>query len=391
MVDHSGMPRTVGECASKVVSVYHGKHTPIRRACDEYGFAALRSGFDWLTDGLVQDWTAARMAATFPPADQEIIRHAQSILLVLYWESAGLGGQPECLGKLIHFDPEYLHFPPVVRRLLAIQRDELTTMESAVRRNYADELEAAFRRLYKVSEKAGAARRRPRSPLTLKREYLAIQGEATANRTGWWPQGWHMTRVYEVTDEDIERLNDLQLTDLLRRLLVLEAHRLGLPSAGIHVSLKLDVPDGGEDGRIVWTPGPTADPNGWIPDCHALYQVKATEMGPAECGKEVCKKDSTELKPRVAQTISAGGTYILSYGRHCNGTMEEARIAEIRHAFVASNVPNGASAQIRIFDRGRIATWTNEHAAAVVSVLKTVGRPCQRRRRNTGWMASQDL
>lgn len=38
-----------------------------------------------------------------------------------------------------------------------------------------------------------------------------------------------MPLPFEVTDKDIEQLNDIQLTGLLRRLLILEAGRLGLP------------------------------------------------------------------------------------------------------------------------------------------------------------------
>src|SRR6266508_4465287 len=65
-----------------------------------------------------------------------------------------------------------------------------------------------------------------------------------------------MTQLFEITHEDIKQLNDSQLTDLLRRLLHLEATRSGIAARSVSVALNIDVPDGGEDGRIQWKRGP---------------------------------------------------------------------------------------------------------------------------------------
>ena len=64
-----------------------------------------------------------------------------------------------------------------------------------------------------------------------------------------------MSRVFEVTPEHISRLNSVQLTALLKRLLHLEADRYGLPTSGVHVPLRITVSDAGEDGRIEWSEG----------------------------------------------------------------------------------------------------------------------------------------
>ena len=59
-----------------------------------------------------------------------------------------------------------------------------------------------------------------------------------------------MTKLLEITHEDIEPLTDFQLTDLLRRLLHLEVNRFSIAARSIAVSLNITVPDGGEDGRV---------------------------------------------------------------------------------------------------------------------------------------------
>ncbi len=76
-----------------------------------------------------------------------------------------------------------------------------------------------------------------------------------------------MTGLFEITHEDINQLKDFQLTDLLHRLLRLEANRFNIAASSVSVALNIDVPDGGEDGLIKWSDGPAYTdyvPNGSI-------------------------------------------------------------------------------------------------------------------------------
>jgi hypothetical protein len=190
-----------------------------------------------------------------------------------------------------------------------------------------------------------------------------------------------MSSVFEVDHDDIERLSDVELTDLLRRLLLLEAGRQGIAAGAIQVPLKIDVPDGGEDGRIEWTGGPAADPNNWLPNRTTLYQVKATDMSPEAAAKEVLrkrKKGEEEadplLKPRVQQVVEAGGAYVLFWGKNCNAKMADARVDKIRGSLRGAQANNCETCQIRVFGSSEIAAWTNQFAAAVTFVLTKVGR-----------------
>ena len=93
--------------------------------------------------------------------------------------------------------------------------------------------------------------------------------------------GRKMSKIFEVTPEHISRLNSLQLTALLRRLLHLEAERHGLPTSGVEVPLKITVSDAGEDARIKWSHGPAR--TNWAPRRLTLFQIKATAMTPQQC------------------------------------------------------------------------------------------------------------
>ena len=123
-----------------------------------------------------------------------------------------------------------------------------------------------------------------------------------------------MNRLNQVLFSDIQRLDAITLTELLLLLLKLEAERYGLRRSTVAVSLNIESSDGGEDGRVKWEGGP--ERTAWIPNRFTVFQCKATDMPPAKCGSEVCKKDSKELKPRVKEVWDAKGSYVLC---NCSG------------------------------------------------------------------------
>lgn len=181
-----------------------------------------------------------------------------------------------------------------------------------------------------------------------------------------------MTHPFEITYQDVGRLNDYQLTDVLDRLLRLEAESHGIASSAVQVSLKIDVPDGGEDGLIEWEDGPGR--THWLPQRLVLFQCKATPMTPQECGKEILKPRSNDLKPRVEEVLDRGGSYVLFYGRSCSNVGQNNRIKKIRLALGQAGKSYANIADIHIYDANRIASWVNQFIPAVVVVSAYVGR-----------------
>ena len=182
-----------------------------------------------------------------------------------------------------------------------------------------------------------------------------------------------MPHLFEVSHKQIEQLDAVQLTDLLRRLLLLEAAQRGIARSAVEVSLKIDVPDGGEDGHIEWEDGP--EPESWLPHRVTLYQVKSKEMSAEDCAKEVRKPGTRQLKDRVQAVVEVKGAYVLFYGKACNPQQKTSWVKRIRESFEDAQVVNASSAHIEIFDSGQIANWTNEHLAAAAFVLSRIGQP----------------
>mgnify|MGYP003288526563 CR=1 FL=1 len=182
-----------------------------------------------------------------------------------------------------------------------------------------------------------------------------------------------MTRLFEVTLEDIKQLNDSQLTDLLRRLLHLEAARFGIAARGVNVALNIDVPDGGEDGRIQWKRGPSS--TDYLPHRLTVFQCKAKNIGPRGCAKELCRESSTTLKPQVEEVLNAKGSYVLFTTQPLNTTLIAHRIKEMRAAIKRAGKPYADSAVLHIYDANKIRDWTNHYVPAITAVRHWNGRP----------------
>lgn len=175
-----------------------------------------------------------------------------------------------------------------------------------------------------------------------------------------------------VTNEDIEKLSDRQLTELLSMLLYFEAEKWGILANSVGVGLNINVPDGGEDGRIKWDGG--IDKTNWVPNRFTQFQCKATDMPPSKCEDEILSGER-DLKPMVREVIENGGAYILFHNRTLNGQQQKARIDSFRKAIQDSSYEGDSeSVSIHIYDAGKIAAWTNESISAIVAVWAWVGK-----------------
>jgi hypothetical protein len=182
-----------------------------------------------------------------------------------------------------------------------------------------------------------------------------------------------MPTLLECSYQDIQLLSPLELTRLLRRLLYIEAKLAGFAASAVQASLKIDVPDGGEDGRIEWKGGPGE--TNWFPARLCLFQSKATALGPSACKGEMVIEGTKQLKPRIEEVLDSGGAYVLFYGRSCNTEQQAPRIAAIREALREAGKSYADSCAISIYDANRIAAWASQHLSAIVHVFAAAGKP----------------
>jgi len=181
-----------------------------------------------------------------------------------------------------------------------------------------------------------------------------------------------MVNILEVTPDDIKRLDEKQLPDLLLRLLRMEAQKYGIPKSCISSSLNIKAGDGGEDAHIKWIGGP--DKTEWLPNRYTLFQCKATEMTTSKCKNEIVNKG--ELKPRVKDVFDNGGSYVLfCTDDYTVDPSELIRIEAFREAIKSTGASYCETVDIQIYDVNKIFTWVNEYVPLIVQVSNWIGKP----------------
>jgi hypothetical protein len=184
-----------------------------------------------------------------------------------------------------------------------------------------------------------------------------------------------MTKPFKIESADINKLTDIQLTQLLKELLHAEALKFGIAQGAVEVALNIRVSDDGEDGRIQWENGP--ENTDFIPSRITMFQNKATKMGPAEYANEIINSDGT-IKQKVDEVLSKGGSYIFFTTQELNTKQKtNSRIKKVRDKLHDLDKSYSKTCDIRIYDAAQIAGWVNQFVPTIVSVQHWIGRPVE--------------
>lgn len=177
--------------------------------------------------------------------------------------------------------------------------------------------------------------------------------------------------MIEITPEDICRLNSDQLTNLLRRLLHLEAHQYEIPKRAVSVSLKITVPDGGEDGDIEWEGGP--EKTDYLPKRKICFQSKARDtFTQSDALKEFINKGA--VKPMIEETLSVGGAYIFFVGCQLNSFQIEKIQKKVRKKLKEMSKSYADQCVIEVYDADKISGWTQKFLAPAIYVGSQIGK-----------------
>jgi hypothetical protein len=178
---------------------------------------------------------------------------------------------------------------------------------------------------------------------------------------------------FEVESKHIESMNDSQLTRLLKRLLHLEADEFGLPRSASEVPLEINVSDEGDDGFIRWEGG--RDELDFVRNRFTMFQSKSgkTKMRPLDFRMEMVKRAGDSLKGRIKDVLDERGCYTFFLGFPCKPALQKRRIKACRDGLRSLNRTDADSADIRIYDSGKIADWVNKYFAAQVFVRYCAG------------------
>lgn len=176
-----------------------------------------------------------------------------------------------------------------------------------------------------------------------------------------------MGRLFEIELTDLENLDAYNFNKLLSKLVRLEIEQLGVPSLCVAGTLKIDIPDGGEDLGVAWAGGP--EPAKYIPDRKTLFQVKAKrKFGPSDCEKELFDS-GYKLRPRVEEIFRTKGTYVLILQKPLTATQQSAYASKMRESLRKRRKAYG-NAKIFVFGLDDLKNWADQHRAAVEWVKK---------------------
>lgn len=188
-----------------------------------------------------------------------------------------------------------------------------------------------------------------------------------------------MVSFLEISPEQIQRLDEHLLVELLRRLAKAEMLKNGIPLRDVNVPTQIHIPDGGEDGRVSWSGG--VNETNYLPSRHTIFQCKRADPGPAGCKKETWKKGTgtadnpAELNEALEEALDASGSYIVVTGSAVVGTKVTARVNKIEEGIRAAGKNPDLLSSIRIYDANKLSDWTSTHPAIALwlnSILQEV-------------------
>ena len=119
----------------------------------------------------------------------------------------------------------------------------------------------------------------------------------------------HALKPFEISEQQIEMLDQVQLVQLIKRLAFSDLHQKGVPLSAVHATLKVTVPDGGEDIRVEWTGGP--ERTDYIPNRVTIFQSKAENLPDAKFKSEPIDASGKSLKPAVLDVVNRNGAYVI--------------------------------------------------------------------------------
>lgn len=175
--------------------------------------------------------------------------------------------------------------------------------------------------------------------------------------------------MFDITPEDIHRLNDTDLRELVGRLCEAELGSRRLSPLAVTWGGSQTAKDGGIDVRVALPEGTSID--GFVPRFSTGFQVKKPDMGAAEIKKEM--RPSGSIRSVIRALADAAGAYVLVSSA---GSVSDSSLDHRREAMRAalSDVEGADRLHLDFYDRTRLATAVRQHPGIIAWVRQKVGR-----------------
>ncbi|NKB44168.1 MAG: hypothetical protein GKS03_07780 [Alphaproteobacteria bacterium] len=189
-----------------------------------------------------------------------------------------------------------------------------------------------------------------------------------------------MSSPIEITGNDIAKLDDSALRELIGLLCEADFKHSDLSTECVTWGGDQNAPDGGFD---VVVDAEVAPPTrSYIKRKHTGIQVKKPDMQPADIVKEMCP--ANELRDSIKGLIDVNGAYIIVSS---NGSASHSALQRRKKAMeeCVSDHDSNKSLHLDFFDRGRVAAWVRLHPSLVFWVKGRIGSPFKGWRSYDNW------
>lgn len=175
--------------------------------------------------------------------------------------------------------------------------------------------------------------------------------------------------MFDISPDDINKLNDVDLRELVGRLCEAELVSHGLSPAAVTWGGNQTAADGGLDVRVALPQSVSID--GFVPRPSTGFQVKKPDMPRAEIITEMRPKGV--IRPVIQQLADESGAYIIvsSTGSTTDSALRSRQNA-LREAL--GGVVNADQLHTNFYDRTLLATWVRRHPGLITWVKERVGR-----------------
>ncbi|MEH8117569.1 hypothetical protein Q7I37_08335 [Aeromonas allosaccharophila] len=175
--------------------------------------------------------------------------------------------------------------------------------------------------------------------------------------------------IFDIEKDDLLRLSDTQLEELIARLAEAEIAADGHSPAYVHWSGSINAPDGGIDVHVKVPVEQMC--TGFIERPDTIFQAKKHPMPRAAITSEMTIDGA--LSSTITGQAAKGGSYIIvSLGDDCSPLMKEDRLQAMQYA--VADAPNRSNIHLDFYDRSKLVQWLRQHSSVMLWAKKILGQ-----------------
>ncbi|GEK51822.1 hypothetical protein [Vreelandella venusta] len=175
--------------------------------------------------------------------------------------------------------------------------------------------------------------------------------------------------IFDIEKDELLRLSDIQLEELIARLAEAEVAANGHSPAWVSWSGSINAADEGIDIHVK-VPA-NALKTGFLEKPNTILQAKKHRMPRGSITKEMVNRG--QLSPTISKQASKGGGYIIvSLKDDCSPPRKAERISAMMDA--VKDDPNSRNIHLDFYDRSKLVQWVRQHPSVMLWVKGKLGQ-----------------